>query len=77
MSPTSRLARTRAWCGLFNKCPEGYSPVLTDITRNVWIIRNPDNQTETKEILPHSAPTIEVVGGLHPYKAVKWSDVSG
>lgn len=44
------------------------TPVFTDILRNVWLIRNPFNQSETIEVKPYSVP---LVNGYF----VKWADV--
>ena len=56
--------------------PEGYSPVWSDIVRNVWIIRNPYDQPHQVEVLPYSVPTIYCVGSWDGM-AVKWEDVRG
>lgn len=61
---------------MFNKLPEGYTPVLTDTEKNVWILRDPEDQKHCIQVLPYSVSTIEIIGP-HPYKAAKWSDVRG
>lgn len=34
------------------------TPVFTDILRNVWLIRNPLDQSETVEVKPFTVPLV-------------------
>lgn len=53
--------------------PEGYTPVIYDIVKNVWILRNQERQAESLEVRPYSVQTIEYRTLWGSAKAARWT----